>query len=120
MKTTIAIEGIDCYAYHGCLEEEAKIGGQYRVDVLIEQDVEKAVWNDNLADTVDYVVVNTIVQEQMAIRSKLIEHVGGRILKHLSEAFPGKKSILLKIIKFNPPVNGAIDRTAIILEEDFT
>jgi 7,8-dihydroneopterin aldolase/epimerase/oxygenase len=119
MKTTIAIEGIDCYAFHGCLEEEAKIGGRYRVDVLIEKDVEKSVWSDKLEDTVDYVLVNNIVKEQMALRSKLIEHVGGRILSALAVSITGKKTIELKIIKFNPPVNGAVDRTYVILKEDY-
>jgi len=119
MKTIIAVEGIECYCYHGCLEEEARIGGWYRVDVIIEKDVEKSVWSDKLEDTVDYVLVNKNVKEQMAIRSKLIEHVGGRILSKLAEVIPGKKSIELKVTKFNPPVHGAIDRTFIILREDY-
>lgn len=119
MKTTITIEGIECYSYHGCLKEEEKIGGRYQVDVFIEKDVSRSVENDILADTVDYVIVNEIVTKEMAIRSKLIEHVGGRILKSLATTFPGKKSIVLKIIKFNPPVNGNVHHTSIILEENF-
>jgi len=119
MKTIIAIEGIHCYSYHGCLSEEAKIGGEFLVDVYIEKDLEKAVWNDNLADTVDYVLVNTLVREQMAIRSKLIEHVGGRILMALADAIPGKKSIELKIMKLNPPVNSPVDRTYVVLKEAY-
>ena len=119
MKTKILIEGIECYSFHGCMEEESKIGGRYRVDVLFDIDVEKAVVSDNLADTVDYVTVNKIVKEQMAIPSKLIEHAGGRILKKLSEAIPGKKTIELKIIKFNPPVNGYMQKAIVFLTEDY-
>ena len=119
MKTTICIEGINCYAYHGCLEEEGIIGGNYRVDVLIETDVTKSLFSDNLNDTVDYVMVNNIVKAEMAVRSKLIEYVGGRIMDKLANSIPGKKSIELKIIKFNPPVNGAIDQTYVILREDY-
>ncbi len=43
MLTTISIEGIECYAFHGCLDEEARIGGRYLVDVHIDKDVEQ-VW----------------------------------------------------------------------------
>ncbi|MBL0339824.1 MAG: dihydroneopterin aldolase [Bacteroidetes bacterium] len=119
MKTRVSIEGIECYAYHGCLEEEAAIGGRYQVDVQIDMDVSLSVQNDTLSDTVDYVVVNEIVSKEMNIRSKLIEHVGGRILKGLAMAFPGEKSIEVKIIKFNPPVKGNVHQTSITLKEDY-
>ncbi|MBL0339937.1 MAG: dihydroneopterin aldolase [Bacteroidetes bacterium] len=119
MKTRISIEGIECHAYHGCLEEESKIGGRYQVDVHVDKDVSLSVRNDTLTDTVDYVVVNEVVRKEMAIRSKLIEHVGGRILKSLSEAIPGEKSIEVKIIKFNPPVRGIVNHTSITLKEDY-
>ena len=33
----ININGIKVYAYHGCMEEEAIIGGNYIVDVKIKQ-----------------------------------------------------------------------------------
>ena len=119
MKTTISITGIECYSYHGCLEEEGIIGNRYMIDVEIEKNIEKAVHNDELHDTVDYVTVNRIVKDQMAIRSKLIEHAGGRILKELSHAFPGKKQISVKVIKFNPPVNGNMLSASVTLSEDF-
>ena len=36
MKHNISVEGIKVYAFHGCLDEEEKIGGHYIVDVFIE------------------------------------------------------------------------------------
>lgn len=119
MLTRISIEGIECFAYHGCLEEESKIGGRYLVDVHIDKDVSRSVENDNLSDTVDYVLVNDIVRSEMGIRSKLIEHVGGRILKSLAASISGEKSIEVKITKFNPPVKGNVPRTSITLREEF-
>jgi 7,8-dihydroneopterin aldolase/epimerase/oxygenase len=117
VKTTIAIGGIECYAYHGCLDEEGKIGNRYLVDVQIDKNVEQAVFNDELNDTVDYVVVNKIVKEQMAIRSKLIEHVAGRILKELSRLIPGEKAIEVRVTKFNPPVNGNMHHASFTIKE---
>ena len=32
----IVIEGIKLYCYHGCMEEEAKIGANYSVDITID------------------------------------------------------------------------------------
>ena len=119
MQTTLHVSGSNCYSYHGCLEEELRIGGWFRVDVAIDSDFSKAVESDTLSDAVDYVDVTNLVREQMNLPSRLIEHVGGRILQKLHEKFPGKKSIELKITKLNPPVNSQIESTAIILKQDF-
>ena len=104
----ISVEGIECYAYHGCMEEEAVIGQRYCVDVVFEFDFEKAIKTDNLEDTIDYSEVNKIVLTQMAIRSKLIEHVAGRIMAALEKKFPSVNNIKVAVTKFNPPVNGNI------------
>ena len=34
MKNHINIEGIKLYGFHGCLEEEGRVGGEYIVEVL--------------------------------------------------------------------------------------
>ena len=76
----IKVNNIKLYAYHGCLDEEAKIGSEYRVDVAIKADLKKSAKTDDLIDTVDYVHLNHIVKEEMDIRSKLLEEVAHRIL----------------------------------------
>ncbi len=42
MKHSISVENIKLYAYHGCLEEEGLIGGQYSIDVFIETEFTEA------------------------------------------------------------------------------
>ena len=74
----ITVSGIKLYAYHGCMKEEAKIGSDYEVDVVLESDLSKAAMTDDLTQTIDYVAVNKIVAEEMAIRSKLLEYVAKR------------------------------------------
>lgn len=119
MTHIISVEGIECYARHGCLEEETLIGGLFSVDVHLEADLSEAIQSDNLSDTIDYVIVNKIVTEQMAIPSRLIEHVAGRIFRELKSAFAGVETITLKINKFNPPVNGNVRCTSFIMTERF-
>lgn len=120
MRTTISIEGIRCYAFHGCMEEEGLIGGEYLVDVAITKDLHLSMESDDLKDTVDYVMVSDVVREQMSIRSKLIEHVGGRILKSLHQNIPGIKTIELKINKLRPPVNNDVASAVFIVAADFS
>ena len=62
---TINIEGIKLYAYHGCLEEEAKVGGNYIVDVYITTDFTEAAKTDDLSKTIDYCAVYEITKAEM-------------------------------------------------------
>ncbi len=116
MKHTIEVNGIKIYAFHGCLPEEAEIGGYYRVDVMLNTDFSGAAESDDLSQTVDYVVVNKIVSEEMQIRSKLIEHVGQRIITRLKNEINNIDFIRIKVVKICPPINGDVESVAIIIE----
>ena len=111
----ILVEGIKIYAYHGCLEEEGKIGTNYIVDVTLETDFSEAAKRDDLKKTIDYVVVYDIVKAQMAIRSKLIEQVGQRIVDELKKQFATLKKVEVRVTKLNPPMNGDVERVSIII-----
>ena len=109
----IKVSGIKLYAYHGCLEEEAKIGCNYIVDVSIETDFSEAAKKDDLNKTVDYVKVYEVVKAEMAIRSKLIEHVAKRITDKLIKNISLIRTVDVTLKKLNPPVNGEIESASV-------
>ena len=111
----VQINGIKLYAYHGCLEEEAKIGGHYTVDVEIQTDFSEASLTDDLSKTIDYVTVNKVVCEEMEIRSKLIEAVGQRILVRIKHEFNNAQKVKVTITKLSPPINGDVNNVAIVI-----
>ena len=76
----IKLENIRVFAYHGCLKEETKIGSVYRVDLVVKANLNTYSKTDDLNDTVDYVLLNKIVKEEMNIPSKLLETVAQRVL----------------------------------------
>ena len=76
----IYVNEIEVYAHHGCLEEEAVIGGKYMIDAVFHVDVKRAAQYDDLDLTIDYVKVTEIVQKEMSIRAKLIESVGYKLI----------------------------------------
>lgn len=117
MTHTIEVNGIKCYAHHGCLPEETAIGGHYLVDVHMRTNFSVAAIDDDLSKTIDYVTVNRIVEEEMAIPSKLIEHVGQRIVNRLKSELQGIDYLTLKVTKLSPPINGDVNNVAIIIEE---
>ncbi|MDZ4331605.1 MAG: dihydroneopterin aldolase, partial [Flavobacterium sp.] len=84
----IKLKNIRTYSYHGCLIEEGKIGSDYTVNLEVKTDLRKSSISDDLKDTVDYVLLNRIVVEEMAIRSDLLEHVAHRIITRIFEEIP--------------------------------
>jgi dihydroneopterin aldolase len=111
----IQVNNIKLYAFHGCLDEEAKIGSEYSVDVEIKANLKKSSKTDELADTVDYVHLNRIVKEEMAIRAKLLEEVAQRILDRIFKEILMVKKANVSVAKINPPIGGNVEEVVIIL-----
>ncbi|WP_172918020.1 dihydroneopterin aldolase [Capnocytophaga canis] len=109
----IILKNIRVFANHGCLTEEGLIGSDYRVDLKVSLNLQKSIESDELADTINYVRLNSIVMEEMAIRSKLLEHVAGRISDRIFSELADSKKITLKISKLNPPIGGDVESVSI-------
>jgi dihydroneopterin aldolase len=114
---TIKLQNIRTFSFHGCLEEEGKIGSDYRVDLEIKTDLRKSALTDELKDTVDYVLLNQIVVEEMDIRAKLLEHVAHRIITRIFKEIPSVSRIILAVSKLNPPIGGDVEAVTIEMEE---
>lgn len=113
----IKLKNIRTYSYHGCLIEEGKIGSDYTVNLEVKTDLRKSSITDNLSDTVDYVLLNRIVVEEMAIRSALLEHVAHRIIMRIFEEVPEISRIIVAVSKINPPIGGDVEAVTIEMEE---
>lgn len=113
----IKLTNIRTFSFHGCLEEEAKIGSNYRVDLTIKTNLEPSAKTDELTDTVDYVDLNRIVVEEMAIRAKLLEHVAKRIIDRVLKELKMVTKIEVEVTKLNPPINGDVEGVTIIMKK---
>lgn len=111
----VRLNNIRLYAYHGCLEEEAKIGSDYRVDLIIEADLSRSADSDELKDTVDYVRLTSIIKEEMAQRSDLLEHVAERINQRIFDELPAVNETTIRVSKLNPPLNADCEAVTIEL-----
>ena len=103
----IRIENMCFKAYHGVYPIENEVGGDFVIDVLIETSLDKAGKSDALEDTYDYSQVYIICKNEMAIISKLIEHVAYRIRAKISNEMQIQQEyITVKITKLHPPIEG--------------
>ena len=100
----IILQDIRIYAYHGVFPEEHTMGAYYKIGVEITTDYRKAMLHAALSGTINYGEIYKVIQEEMAIPSKLMEHVAYRMMKSMFEKFSEIESIQLSIIKENPPI----------------
>lgn len=100
----IYLDDMRFYAYHGVMEQERLVGGEYSVSLTVEADLSEAVRTDDVADTINYAALYEVVKSEMAVPSKLLEHVAGRIGQRVMEAFERITTLTIKVTKLNPPM----------------
>ena len=113
---TIHLKNIRVHANHGCLVEEEKIGSDYLVNLTVKADLDKAATTDQLSHTVDYVHLQHIVKTEMAERSKLLEHVGQRILNRIFKEIDLVRTAKVSISKLNPPIGGDVEEVSVTMK----
>ncbi len=113
----ITLKNIRVYAFHGCLIEEGKIGSDYLVNLTVKADLGRAAKSDELEDTVDYVMLQQIVREEMAVRSKLLEHVAKRILDSVLTKVEMVSQAKVTVAKKNPPIGGDVAEVRVTLKK---
>ena len=93
------------------------MGTYYLVNLEIEANIWKASQTDALEDTINYAEINEIIHQEMAIPSKLLEHVIGRIFSKLEQNFPQITAMKIKLTKVNPPMKGEMKGVSIEMEK---
>ena len=109
----IRLNGMEFYAYHGCLLDEQMTGNNFLVDITMDYDMEKASNSDDLHDALDYAIVYELVKKEMLIRSHLLEHLTRRILDRLFEYFPQLNNAEVCVTKLNPPIGGQMQSVTV-------
>jgi len=115
-KSVIELENMEFYAFHGCYEQEKRVGNRFIVNLKFTTDATLAAASDNVSDTVSYLDVYGVVKRQMEITSDILENVVDRILSSLAEAFPAIETMSVKVSKMTPPLGGQIERVSVSMD----
>lgn len=111
----VEVNGITLRAYHGCIDEEALVGGDFTIHVRTHAPFLKAATTDNLENAIDYVTITKIVKTEMAIRAKLIEVVAMRIIKAIQKQFPTATEVEVTVIKHRAPIELDVKSVSVYL-----
>lgn len=113
----VVLKGLRIFAYHGVMPQEKEVGAYFIIDVRLDTDFSHAMETDELESTISYADVYDIIRREMAIPSKLLEHVGGRIVKALRSELPNINKVYIRILKENPPMGADLTGAGIEIEE---
>lgn len=103
-QTSIHLDNLRIYAYHGVLPQERITGSYFLVSLTLATNFSQAVESDDLYHTISYADVFERIVEEMRIPSQLLEHVAGRIAQRLYNDFPSITEIKIRLDKENPPM----------------
>ena len=122
MSSKIYLRNVRFHAFHGVLPQEGIVGNDYLVNLVLDYDFSSAMKTDDLQGTLNYDEVYQKVREEMAVPSKLLEHVAGRIAHRLFSDFPEIQKLQLSITKVNPPMGADSDGAGVevVLTNDKT
>lgn len=115
-NVTIFLTGMRFYAYHGCFEEEQKIGTHFVVDVALTYDAEAAIAGDDVEQSVNYQLVYKTIRKVMDTPQHLIETVADHIIREIKSDFPQVLKLTVKLCKLNPPLDGKTEYVAVQME----
>jgi dihydroneopterin aldolase len=113
---TIALEGLEFFAYHGYYPEEQLIGNKYSLDIIVQTDFQEAAVHDRLSETVNYATLYQIAAKVMKEPAKLLEHIAFKVIASTREHYPHIAGVTVKVSKFNPPVGGVCARSVITMQ----
>ena len=122
MSSKIYLRNVRFHAFHGVLPQEGIVGNDYLVNLVLDYDFSSALKTDDLQGTLNYAEVYQKVREEMAVPSKLLEHVASRIAYRLFSDFPEIQKLQLSITKVNPPMGADSDGAGVevVLTNDKT
>ncbi|MGH2442670.1 MAG: dihydroneopterin aldolase, partial [Chloroflexota bacterium] len=88
MTDRIVLSGIELFAHGGVSAAEREVGQRYRISLEIEYDLAAAAETDDIADTIHYGMVHTLVVDVLRERPfRLLESAAGRIADRILQEF---------------------------------
>jgi dihydroneopterin aldolase len=108
--TKIELKGLEFFAYHGVLPEEARLGQQFSVDVVLALDPDMQFESDAVESTVNYAEVFALVEAIFTgERFNLIERAAEAIAERVLADFEQVREVEVAVRKPAAPLPGVFD-----------
>lgn len=104
MKTSIEIDRLRLYGFHGVMAQEAVVGNMFEFSLSLRYPFVEAAEKDDLGATLNYAEVVSIVKTVNSVPSRLIENVAWRLKMALLERWPEIEGGSIRVSKIMPPI----------------
>ena len=114
----IELKGLRFFAEHGMYEEERRVGNEFEVDISVAcKSPKKKI--TSIEQTINYVELYRILQEEFAKRRQLLETLAMDIAERIQVQFDEIQTLLITIRKLNPPITNFSGSVAITYSKEF-
>lgn len=117
MEYHIRLERMEFHAMHGCYELERQVGNRFTVDLEITAELGSAAKDDDVRQTVNYLLAYEVVREQMRVTQHTIERVAMNIIDAVYHTFPPIRHVKCTVSKLAPPLGGKLEKVSVVLEK---
>lgn len=115
---TIELKNLRFFAEHGMYQEEMKVGNDFEVDIsIVCKSPKKTI--TSIEQTVNYVEVYRIVQEEFRERKLLLETLAMQIAQKIEDQFTDTEHLTISIRKLNPPITNFSGSVSITYSKSF-
>lgn len=111
----ILLKDLRFHAFHGVASQETRVGNTFIVNLKMKINFIEAAQTDDVALTVSYADVYSILAQEMRTPSKLLEHVVYRLAKALFRHFDQIEALEISLEKNNPPMGADINSAGVSL-----
>lgn len=115
---TIELSNLRFFAKHGLYKEEKLISNEFEVNISLQIKAPKKIIS-SVDQTINYVAVHKIIQEEMNEPKELLETFVMQVANRLHHSFPEIKKINLSIKKLHPPIAGFAGLVGVSFEREY-
>lgn len=118
MKDCITLKGMEFYGYHGCYEEEKKVGQVFLVDAVLEKDLSRPGETDCLEDTINYAAVFDTIRDIVECNTfNLIERLAFHIAETVLQEYD-VNAVEITVHKPKAPIDGRFSDAAVTIRRE--
>jgi dihydroneopterin aldolase len=114
----IELKGLRLFAEHGLYNEEAKLGNEFELDVVLEYDAPTGIVS-SIADVIDYVSAYAIIRDVFSVRRPLLETCAMEIAHELKQKFASIRKSVISIRKVTPLLTNFVGSLGVTYTKSF-
>ena len=115
--TSIHLQNLQFFSFHGHYEEERILGNDYEVNAFVKFEEGERI--TKLNETIDYSRLVHIIQDKMGIPTQLLETLAMEIGLAIKSEFHQIRSVKISITKIHPPIKNFRGSVAVTWQKEF-